>query len=140
MVTFTASLEHALVENAKRFVASLPDELDKEMDLYIFAANMSACWTRHRVRTSFHASTFADLKEQMETFIKNSDEGKADNEIAKVALKSATSGPDVSSEGTTPQPTVVMVYPWTRFAMGRMGKRTLQDRESFQGCGGCYRC
>ena len=45
-----------------------------------------------------------ELKEQIETFIKNSDEGKVDNEIAKVALKSATSDTDLPSEGTTQQP------------------------------------
>ena len=54
MVPFSARSEQALVENAKRFVASLP-ELEKEMDLYTFAANMSARWTHHRVRTSFYA-------------------------------------------------------------------------------------
>lgn len=54
MVLFSESSEQALVENAKRFVASL-HELENGMDLYTFAANMSARWTHHRVRTSFYA-------------------------------------------------------------------------------------
>ena len=45
-----------------------------------------------------------ELKEQIKTFIKNLDKGKVDNEIANVALKSATSDPNLPSEGTTQQP------------------------------------
>lgn len=68
----------------------------------------------------------------METFIKNSDEGKVDNEIAKVALKSATSDPDVPSEGTTLQPTVVMVYPEQGSQWAGYGKELYKTEKVFK--------